>query len=322
MRAVIQEVYGGPEVLRLGEVEAPRVGDHDVLVDVRASAVTRGDLRLRAADFPSITWLPGRLALGLTGPRARVPGSMVAGRIAAVGPAVTRFVVGDDVFGSPLAGAWADQVVMRADGALARIPAGVSYEEAAATPYGAVTAAYVLRSLGRVRSGERVLVNGAAGGVGDFLVQVAKVLGAEVTAVGSRRSFDRMRLAGADHLVDHATEDFTTRDGAWDVVVDTADVLRFGRVRRALSPGGRFATIDVSIRVLADVVLSALVGTRKARWGVSMGGRAEHEEVAGWLARGVLRPHVRATFPLARIGEANVEAARRGVDGAVVVAVA
>jgi NADPH:quinone reductase-like Zn-dependent oxidoreductase len=321
MRAVLQQTYGGPSVLHLGEVDTPTVGEHDVLVQVVASPVTYGDRRLRAGDFPSVSWLPGRLMLGLFGPRQPVPGSMFAGRVVEVGAAVTRFVPGDDVFGSSLAGAYAERLTMPEDGALAHIPAGVSYEQAAATPYGAVTALYLLRELGGVSPGQRVLVNGAAGGVGSFAVQVAKWLGAEVTAVASRRSFPRLRQLGADHLIDYAAEDFTLRGERWNVVLDTAGTASFGRCRRALTARGRFVTVELSFAVLTHALTAGWFGGRTARIGVAIGQRKDLEEVAELLARGALRPAVRATFPLAEIALAHAAAEAGGEDGVVMVQV-
>lgn len=319
MNAAIQGVYGPPDVLRQGVVPEPKVGEHDVLVQVCASPVTYGDRRLRAGDFPSVFWLPGRLALGLFGPRNRVPGTMFAGRVAAVGAKVTRFSVGDDVFGASLRGAYAERVVLAEDGAIGRMPAGATYADAAALPYGAGTALHFLREMGAVAPGQRVLIVGAAGGVGDFAVQVAKDLGAHVTAVCARRSFDRMRALGADAVLDYATEDFAARGEVWDVVFDASETVGFARARRALTPSGVFLSIGVTVGVLGWSLVQSLFGRRKVRTGGAFNGRESIEELGQWYARGALRPHVRASFPLQRIVEAHAEAERRGADGVVLV---
>lgn len=318
MRAVVQSRYGGPEVLQWSEVDAPKVGERDVLVEVRASPVTYGDLRMRSANFPPLTRLPGLLALGVFGPRNR-PGSMFAGRVVEVGAAVTRFRVGDDVFGSTIHRSYAELVVVRADGPLAHIPRGVSYAEAAATPYAAVTALVMLRRLGGLQPGHRVLVNGAGGGVGDLAVQVAKALGAHVTAVCSARSFARMRELGVDACVDYRTEDVTGSDQRWDIVLDTSGTLRFRRCRRILAPAGTFVPLDVAAGDLWHVLFSGVFGRKRAKVAVAMGDAALLDEVAGLLARDAIRPLVRATFPMDQIAAAHAEAERRGVDGAVVV---
>lgn len=149
MQAVTIEKYGAPNVLELRKADAPRLGANDVLVRVHASPVTYGDRRLRAADYPGMSWLPGRLMTGLFRPKHRIPGTIFAGRIAAVGDAVTRYVEGDDVFGLCLHGAYAEYVRVSEEGAMAKMPAGLDYDDAAATPYGALTALQ-RRSLGNI----------------------------------------------------------------------------------------------------------------------------------------------------------------------------
>jgi len=322
MRAAVTPIYGPASVLETRDLPTPRPGDREVIVEMRATPVTAGDLRMRAGDFPSITALPGRLMLGVRGPRNAVQGTMFAGRIVEVGSAVSRYAVGDDVFGSSGHGAYAELVRVREDAAMAKMPSNVSYDEAAAVPYGGVTALRFLRDLAAVRPRERVLVVGAAGGVGRFAVQIAKHLGAEVTGVCSRKSFDLVRALGADHLVDYERESFTESGRRYHVVFDTADVTRFERCRSALTDDGRYMTLTISVGMLAQMALTSMGGGPRVKFGIALGDADDMIELRDLLERGVLRPIIGERFPLERITEAHAAAALRRGSGAVVVTAA
>jgi NADPH:quinone reductase-like Zn-dependent oxidoreductase len=304
MKTAAQETYGPPSVLHLVDLDPPRVGDGDVLVRVHASAVTQGDRRLRSGDFPGISWVPGRLAMGLTGPRNR-PGSMFAGRVAAVGKDVRQFAVGDDVFGSALerGGAYADQLVMAADSRIARMPAGSSYAEAAALPYGAITAWIYLRDLAAVQAGDRVCILGASGGVGLLAVQLARHLGAEVTAVCSAPTHALVRSLGATHTLDRQVDDF--RRGTYDVVFDTVGASAFAQARASLSPSGRYLSLIVTARLLVEALVTSILGGRRAYASVAMGDARHLAEIAALVEAGALRPVLDRTFPLAEIAAAH-----------------
>lgn len=321
MRAAITPVYGPAHVLQPREVPRPTLGAHDVLVEVHATPVTAGDLRLRGADFPPLSVVPGRLMLGVRRPRRAIQGTMFAGRIVEIGRDVTRYAVGDDVFGSALQGAYAEYLSMPEEGAMAKMPANVSYDEAAAVPYGAVVALRYLRDLGSVRPGDKVLVIGAAGGVGRFAVQIAKHLGAEVTGVASRRSFDLVKSLGADQVIDREA-DFTRSENRYDVIFDTANATRFGRCRSSLTAKGRFLTLDVSVGLLLQMAITSLFGGRKAKFAIVLGDRADLEEVRDLVAQGRIRPAVGRRFPLSRIAEAHAEADADRSHGCVIVTVA
>lgn len=313
MLAVVQHRYGPPTALSLAQIEPPHVGDHDVLVEVRASAVTHADRRIRAGDFPGIARIPAHLAVGLTGPRSR-PGTMFAGRVVQIGAAVTRFRVGDDVFGSALeeGGAYAQRIAVPEDRRIARMPAGLRYEEAAALPYGAVTALIFLRDLARVQPGEKVAILGASGGVGAIAVQVACHLGAEVTAVCSAQDAELVRSLGARHVVDYRTEDF--RAGRYDVILDTLGASSFGASRRALTPTGRYLCLIASARLVFDLLLTALAGGQRVFTSTSPGTSQHLEDVRELVEQGALRPVLGRAFPLACVAEAHAhhEAGRTG----------
>ncbi|MFJ7156542.1 NAD(P)-dependent alcohol dehydrogenase [Streptomyces sp. NPDC101118] len=234
MKAVVQERYGAPDVLELREVERPAPGPGEVLVRVHAAAVNARDWHIVRGD-PYVA----RLAFGLGGPRARVRGRDFAGRVEAVGPGVSRFRPGDEVFGD----------LGDADGAFAEFacaperlvhakPADLGFEQAAALPLAGNTALMGLRDVGGVREGSTVLVNGASGGVGTFAVQIAKALGAEVTGVCSTRNVPLVRSLGADHVVDYTQEDFTRSGRRYDVVLDLVGNRSLAEQRRVLAPDG------------------------------------------------------------------------------------
>src|SRR5262245_9213737 len=263
MKAAFTPTYGPADILETRDVPMPNVGAHDVLVQVHASPVTAGDVRLRAGDFPSFTKL-ARLVLGLFRPKHPVQGTMFAGRIVEVGAAVERYAVGDDVFGFTGHGAYAEYLAMPEDGAMAKMPSNMGYDEVAAVPYGAGTARYFLRDLGAVKRGDRVLIVGASGGVGRFAVQLAKHDGAEVTAICSRKSFDLVSSLGADHVIDHASEDFARNGQRYDVIFDVAGVTRFGRARSSLTDKGRYLTLLISVCVLLQMAVTRIFGGRRA----------------------------------------------------------
>jgi NADPH:quinone reductase-like Zn-dependent oxidoreductase len=231
MKAIVQDRYGSTDVLRFEDVPVPTAGDGKVLVRVRAAGVDQGVWHL-------MTGLPylGRAAFGFRRPRMRIRGMDVAGRVEAVGAGVTRFRPGDEVFGS-YTGAYAEYVCGPQD-RFALKPARLTFEQAAAVPISAVTALQGLRDAGRVRPGQTVLVIGAAGGVGSFAVQLAKHLGAHVTAVCSGGKADLVRALGADAVVDYTREDITDGTRRYDVILDVAGNRPLRQLRRALAPRG------------------------------------------------------------------------------------
>jgi NADPH:quinone reductase-like Zn-dependent oxidoreductase len=238
MKAVIQDRYGSPQVLRIAEIPIPEPGADEVLVEVVAMSVN-------PADWHSMRAKPAfsRLSLGLLRPKHPVLGVDVAGRIDAVGSEVTRFKAGDEVYANLLDcgyGGFAEYVSARVDFVSPK-PANLSFEEAAAVPMAAVTALQGLRHHGEVRPGEKVLVNGASGGVGTFGVQIAKAFGAEVTGVTSTRNLELVRSIGADHVIDYTTTDFTREGEGYDRILDAIGNRSVADLRRALAGGGKAA---------------------------------------------------------------------------------
>ncbi|HLO35954.1 MAG TPA: NAD(P)-dependent alcohol dehydrogenase, partial [Candidatus Deferrimicrobium sp.] len=239
MRAVVQDRYGPPEVLRIEDVERPVPKEHDVLVRIHATTVSQTDTHARAAN--PFFW---RLFAGLRRPRWRTLGVELAGVVEAVGPAVREFKVGDRVFGSPrLFGAHAEYICLPETAPLAHIPAGMSFEEAAAVCDGAFQALATLRRAD-VLPGQRIVVYGASGSLGTAAVQLARHLGAHVTAVCNTKNLELVRSLGAEEVVDYTREDFTKRGQTYDAIIDAVGKFSAFRGRRALKPGGIYVETD------------------------------------------------------------------------------
>ena len=231
MRAVLHDRYGTSSVLRLGRVTIPEIGDHDVLIDVRAAGLDRGTEHLMTGKPYAM-----RLATGIRHPKNPVPGRDVAGIVAAIGGAVTRFTIGDEVYGvAP--GSFAEYAVAR-ETQLARKPSNLSFAQAAVVPVSAATALRALLDVGRVQSGQSVLVLGASGGVGSYAVQLAKAFGAEVTGVCSTTKTDLVASLGADHVIDYTHDDVADGTRTYDLVLDIAGNPSLRQLRHALKPRG------------------------------------------------------------------------------------
>jgi NADPH:quinone reductase-like Zn-dependent oxidoreductase len=231
MQAIVRDAYGDAGVMHLATIERPTVSEHEVLVRVHAAGLARGDWHLMTGR-PYLL----RLAFGLRRPRNPVAGGDLAGTVVEVGSGVTRFAVGDEVFGFGR-GTFAEYAVARED-KLAHRPVNVSFEQAAVLPVSGLTALGAVHDAGRVEAGQKVLVTGASGGVGSFAVQLAVAAGAEVTGVASTSKLDLVRSLGADHVVDHTRDDFADGSQHYDLVVDIAGNPTISRLRRALTPAG------------------------------------------------------------------------------------
>ena len=240
MKAAVYERYGPPEVVTVKEVAKPAIKDNEVLVKIRATTVSSGDWRARSLAVPAGFKLMSRLFFGVFRPRQPILGTEFAGDVAAVGKDVTRFKVGDAVFGYPGAafGCHAEYRAMPADGSIALKPANLSYQEAAALCFGGTTALDYLKDKGKIARGEKVLIVGASGTVGSAAVQLAKHFGAEVTAVCGPANLALVKSIGADHVIDYTKEDFTRSGRRYDVILDMADDRSLPDRRRALTPNG------------------------------------------------------------------------------------
>jgi len=306
MQAITQGRYGtAPEdVLRLERIATPGIAAGEVLVWVRAAGVDRGTWHVMAGQ----PYLMRLLGFGFRGPKNRVPGMDVAGTVVAVGSAVTRFRAGDEVFGIAR-GSFAEYAAARED-KLARKPAGLSFEQAAAVAVSGLAALQGLRDAGRIQPGQKVLIIGASGGVGSYAVQLAKVFGAEVTGVCSTAKAGLVRSIGADHVIDYTRTDFADGRQRYDLILDIGGDSRLRRLRRALAPrgtlviaggeGGRWTGVGRQLRAL---MLSPLVRQRLTTY-ISGHRQADLEELRRLAEAGQVTPVIDRTWPLAGAPEA------------------
>src|SRR3954454_7109217 len=303
MKAIVRETYGPPDVLHLEDVPVPTVGDGDVLVRVRAASANAADWHLLRG-----TPLPFRLVAGLRIPRFKIIGADVAGHVEAVGRNVTQFRPGDEVFGDLSRcgfGAYAEFAVAP-EKALALKPANLSFEEAATIPTAGCTALQGLRK-GRIQRTQRVLINGASGGVGTFAVQIAKAFGAEVTAICSTRNVDVARSIGADHVLDYTKDDFATHGQRYDLILAANGDRSIWDYRRALNAEGSYVMSGGSNRQLTDALLFGpllSIGHQKLGNVLVKPNQADLLVLKELCEAGKIRPMIDRRFPLSDVPSA------------------
>jgi len=306
MRAVIRNGYGSPDVLELQEVEVPMLADDGVLVRVHAASVNR-------ADWYALTGTPlvGRTGIGLLRPKERGLGTDFAGTVDAVGKDVSQFRPGDEVFGGR-DGAFAEYVSVREGRAIVSKPANVTFEEAAAVPVAALTALQGLRDKGQVQPGQKVLINGASGGVGTFAVQIAKALGAEVTGVCSTGNVDLVRSIGADHVIDYTREDFTLTDRRYDLLLDVAGSRPWSACRRVLNPQATLVIVGAPkgnrlvgpLSHIVKVKLAAFRSSQKVVFFIAKFDKTDMAVLADLLAARTVVPVIDRRYELAETADA------------------
>jgi NADPH:quinone reductase-like Zn-dependent oxidoreductase len=325
MKAIVQERFGPPDVLQLVDTDPPEVGADDVLVRVHAAALNPYDWHIMRGD-PLVARLMGEV--GLRKPKARVAGIDAAGRVEAVGANVRGLRPGDEVLGF-CRGAFAEYAPAVADKVVPK-PASLTFEQAAAVPMAGTTALRGIRDVGAVQPGHRVLVNGAAGGVGTYAVQIATALGAEVTGVCSTRNVELVRSIGATHVVDYTNEDFTDGRAHYDVILDNVGNRPLSQLRRALTPTGTLVLNGGGSpgRVLGPVgsILRAVVVNRLVRERLRLLPHEQKREqlltLTGLIEAGKLTPILDRTYPLADTGEALRRVEQGHARGKVVITVA
>lgn len=304
MRAITQDRYGGPDVLELREVEVPTPAEEQVLIHVRAAS-------LNVYDWHMTTGTPYmvRAVAGLTRPKQPIPGADLAGVVVAVGPNVSRFRVGDAVYGE-VGGAFAEYAIAK-EKHLSGKPPGVSFDQAAATPMAALTALQGLRDVGDLQTGQRVLINGASGGVGTFAVQIAKALGAEVTAVCSTAKVQQARTLGADHVIDYTRDDFTTTERDYDVLFDNVGNRPWSETSKVLKPSGIHVTITGPkhrimgpMRAMLWRKMRSSFGSKRFAWFTAASKGEDLEFLAGLLESGEVVPTIEKTYPLEQMPDA------------------
>jgi NADPH:quinone reductase-like Zn-dependent oxidoreductase len=305
MKAIVQHRYGAPGTLELRDVDRPACSDDGVLVRVRASSVN-------PAEWYAVTGRPyiARPAMGPRRPKQAVPGVDFAGTVEAVGGAVTGLRPGDAVFGGTSGGAFAEYVLVRQ--AVVPKPANLTFEQAAAVPTAAVTALQGLRDEGRIRPGQKVLVNGASGGVGTFAVQLARAFGAEATGVCSTSKVDLVRSLGADHVVDYTREDFTRAGQRYDLLLDVAGSRSWSDYKRVLGRGATLVLVGGPktnrwmgpLAHVASVRLASLGAGRKVVFFVAKFNREDFLVLRELLEAGTVTPVIDRRYPLSEVPEA------------------
>jgi NADPH:quinone reductase-like Zn-dependent oxidoreductase len=322
MRAIVQDQYGQTvDVLRLAEIDRPKVDYDDVLIRVHAASVHIGDWHV----MTGLPYLLRVVGFGFRAPKARVRGMDVAGTVEAVGQNVTQFQAGDEVFGT-CAGSFAEQGAARVD-TLARKPANLTFEQAAAVPTSAVAALQALRNAGGIKPNDKVLIIGASGGVGLFAVQIAKSFGAEVTGVCSTAKVDLVRSVGADHVIDYAEEDFTQSGQQYDLILVMGGNRSLSQLKRALRPGGTLVPVGTEEgnrwvggkAWIQAMLLSRLV--RHLRPLASEPNRADLQFLSELIEAGKITPVIDKTYPLSEVPDAIRRLHEGNARGKVVITV-
>jgi NADPH:quinone reductase-like Zn-dependent oxidoreductase len=305
MKAFVYTKYGSPDVLKFEEVQKPVPKEDEVLIKIHAAAITAGDAIVLKGE-PFVT----RFATGLRNPKNTIPGKEMAGRIEAVGRNVTQFQPGDGVFGDLSVASWGAfaEYVSVPENAIALKPANLTFEQAAAVPESAVVALQGLRDKGQIQPGQKVLINGASGGVGSFAVQIAKALGAEVTAVCSTKNLEMVRSIGADHVIDYTKEDFTQNGQHYDLILAANGYHPISDYRRALSPEGIYvATGGTMTQSLQATMIGPFISMTGSK---TMGGMMVKPNqndlvfIKDLIEAGKVTPIIDRSYPLSEVAEA------------------
>jgi len=304
MKAVVYTQYGAPDVLQLNEVDKPTPKENEVLIRIRATTVTAVDCTFRKGDE-----FFARLFTGLRKPKNPILGSEFSGDIEAVGNDVTQFEEGDLVFGAGAA-THAEYICLPEDGPLVKMPPPLTYEEAAAIPYGALTALPFLRDHAHVQAGHNVLINGASGSVGTFAVQLAKYFGAEVTGVCSTPNVEMVKSLGADAVIDYTNHDFTQNGETYDVIFDAVGKSSYARCKGSLKQGGIYLTTVLTPTILLQMAWTSKIGSKKAA--IAFTGLRPPNDIAndllflkGLVEEGAITPVIDRRYPLEQIAEAH-----------------
>ena len=307
MKAIVYTTYGAPDVLQVKEIERPNPKDNEVLIQIHAAEATKTDCELRSFNFPvKWFWLPLRIVMGTTKPKRHILGGYFAGEVESVGKDVSKFRKGDQVFGSAglRMGAYGDFVCLPASYTIVPKPHNMSFEEAAAVPLGGLNALHFLRKA-KIQDGDKVLINGAGGSIGTFGVQIAKAMGAEVTAVDSAIKEEMLRRIGADHFFDYTTEDFTKSGETYDVIFDMVARSSYSACVESLNPKGRYLLGNPRVSDMLRSVLTSMFTDKTAMF--AFAGEKEEELLAlkEMIEKGKIRPIVDTVYSIDQAAEAH-----------------
>lgn len=299
MKAMVYTRFGPPDVLRLQEAEKPAPKDHELLIKVRAASANPYEWRHLRADPFFIRFMGG----GLLRPKHKILGADIAGRVEAVGREVRQFKPGDDVFGDGSYGGYAEYVCVDEKRVVPK-PASLSFEEAAAAPMAGLTALQGLRDKGRIRAGQKVLINGASGGVGTFAVQIARSFDAEVTGVCSTGKTDLVRSLGASHVVDYKREDITAAKELYDLILDAAAFRSVTKYRRILAAGGIYVLAGGSMARILQLMLLSMTGAKNMTFLAARVNQDDLRSLSDLLSAGKVRSVIDRCYPLEETAEA------------------
>lgn len=324
MKAVVYERYGPPDVLHVADVPQPKPGDGEILIRVHAAEATKADCEMRAFKFAvSWFWLPLRIALGITRPRRRILGGYFSGEVVELGTGVTRFSVGDEVFGGAglQMGAYGEYMVLPEASTIAPKPSNMSFAEAAAVPLGGLNALHFMHEM-KVRPGEKVLVNGAGGSIGLHGVQIAKSMGAEVTAVDKPAKEELVRRTGADHFIDYTEQSFADVGEKYDVIFDMVPTSSFGDCLRSLNKTGRYCTGNPRLSVMLRCLWATRFSDRTASFTFARETVEELLSLKDMIESGEVVSIVDRILPMDEAAEAHYSVETESRLGAIVIALA
>lgn len=307
MKAIVHTKYGPPDELQLKEVEKPVLKDNEVLIRIHATTVTTSDCNVRNFTFvPKLFLLFARMYFGIKKPKINILGIDLAGEIEAVGKNVKRFKKGDQVFGSPESafGAHAEYICMPEDRALTIKPVNMTWGEAAAVPLAGNTALYFIRDLGNIQVGQKILINGASGGIGTFAVQLAKYYGAEVTGVCSTSNLELVKSLGADKVIDYTKEDFTRSGGTYDFIFDVVGKTSFSRCKSLLKQNSVYLVNLIKLPEFVQILLTSIIGSKKVKGGISISTVDTMIFLRELIEAGKLKSVIDRSYPLEQTAEA------------------
>ena len=305
MKAIVYSKYGSPEVLELKEIEKPVPKGNEILVKVDATTVTTGDTRLRSLNVPPGFRFITRLAFGFRKPRNPVLGQELSGEVESTGKEVKQFKKGDKVFGTSGSGGYAGYATVAEDDAIALKPDALDYEEAASLTFGSLSSLVYLRDFGKIKKGDKVLINGASGGLGTMAVQLSKYFGADVTGVCSSSNSELVRSLGADRIIDYTQEDFTRNGKKYDIIFDTVGKVTYSKCKTSLKENGRFLMAVAGIPQFLLVLWTSLFSRKKAMAGVAVFKKEDLNFVKELVEQGKLRPVIDRRYPFEQMVEAH-----------------
>jgi NADPH:quinone reductase-like Zn-dependent oxidoreductase len=315
MKAVVYKRYGPPEVLHIDEVEKPLPLDDEVLIKIFAAEATKSDCEMRSFNFAvKWFWLPLRIVLGIKNPKREILGGYFAGEIESFGKDVSRFNAGDQVFGSAQLrmGSYGEYLCLPANYTIGPKPKNLSFAEAAAVPLGGFNALHYMRKA-NIKNGEKVLINGAGASIGTFAVQIAKAMGAEVTAVDSSIKEEMLRSIGADHFVDYSKEDFTKSGHSYDVIFNMVANTSYSTCVSALKPGGRYLMGNPRLSDMLRSVFTSLLTNKTVTFTFARETEEELLALKMMIETGEIKPIIDQVYPMEQAAEAHrrVEAEQR-----------